>query len=83
MVKLVRLGPGYELWANTAKAAMEYVDNILTVIKEIKAPELIKRYLDPIRNDKSRQLAMANSPFGAMTKTTIQSLLVPSKKSCN
>jgi hypothetical protein len=67
MVKLVHLGPGYELWANTAKAAMEYVDNILTVIEEIKAPELIKRYLDPIRNGKSLQLAMANSPFGAMT----------------
>ena len=43
MAKLVRLGSGHELWANTAKAAVEYVDNILTVIEEIKAPELIKR----------------------------------------
>jgi hypothetical protein len=67
IAKIVRLGSGYELWANTAKAAVEYVDDILSVIKEIKAPELIKRYLDPTRNDKSLQLAMANGPFGAMT----------------
>ncbi len=61
------LGIGYKLWANTAKAAVEYVDNILTAIKEIKAPELIKQYLDPNRNEKSLQLAMANAPFRAMT----------------
>jgi hypothetical protein len=67
MAKLGHLGSGYELWANTAIAALEYIDNILTVIDEIKAPELIKRYLDPTRNDKSLQLAMANGPFGAMT----------------
>jgi hypothetical protein len=56
-----------KFWANTAKAAVECVDNILTVIEEIKAPELIKQYLDPTRNDKSLQLALANGPFGAMT----------------
>jgi hypothetical protein len=67
MAKLVCLGSSYELWANTTKATVEYVDNILTVMDEIKAPELIKRYLDPTRNDKSLQLAMANGPFGAMT----------------
>jgi hypothetical protein len=67
MAKLVCLGSGYELWAITAKAAVEYVNDILTVIEEIKAPELIKQYLDPTRNDKSLQLAMANGPFGAMT----------------
>jgi hypothetical protein len=50
-----------------AKAAMECVDNILTTIKEIEAPEPIKQYLDPTRNDKSLQLALANGPFGAMT----------------
>jgi hypothetical protein len=65
--KLVRLGSGYELWANTAIAAVEYIDNILTVIDEIKVPESIKRYLDPTRNNKSLQLVMANGPFGAMT----------------
>jgi hypothetical protein len=42
MVKLVCLGSGCELWANTANAAVEYVDNILAVMDEIKAPELIK-----------------------------------------
>jgi hypothetical protein len=67
MAKLVRLGSGYELWANTAKAVVEYIDDILFVIEEIKAPMLIKQYLDPTRNDKSLQLAMANGPFGAMT----------------
>jgi hypothetical protein len=50
-----------------AKAAVDYVDNILTGIEEIKAPELINRYLDPTRNNKFIQLAMANGPFGAMT----------------
>jgi hypothetical protein len=33
---------------------------------EIKAPKLIKQYLDPTRNNKSLKLAMANGPFGAM-----------------
>jgi hypothetical protein len=67
MAKLVCLGLGYKLWANTAKAAIEYVNDILTIIEEIKVPELIKRYLDPTRNYKSLQLAMANGPFGAIT----------------
>jgi hypothetical protein len=40
--KLVCLGSGYKLWANTAKAAVECINNILTVIEEIKAPESIK-----------------------------------------
>ncbi len=65
--KLVRLGSGYELWANTAKAAIECVDDIFTVIEEIKEPDMIKQYLDPTRNDKTLQLALANGPFGAMT----------------
>ncbi len=67
MAKLVHLGSGYELWANTAKAAVDYVNLILTGMDEILVPELINRYLDPTRNDKSLQLAMANCPFGAMT----------------
>ena len=46
---------------------MECVDDILTIIEEIKAPESIKQYLDPTRNDKSLQLTLANGPFGAMT----------------
>ncbi len=67
MAKFVRLGLGYKLWANTAKAAVECIDDILTVIKEIKAPESIKQYLDPTRKDESLQLTMANCSFGAMT----------------
>jgi hypothetical protein len=67
MAKLVRLRSGYKLWANTAKAAVECVEKILTIIEEIKEPDMIKRYLDPTRNDKSLQLALANGPFGAMT----------------
>ncbi len=61
------MGSGYELWANTAKAAVDYINNILTVIEEIKAPESFKQYLDRTRNNKSLQLAMANGTFGAMT----------------
>ena len=53
MAKLVCLGLGHKLWANMAKAAIEYVNNILTIIEEIKVPELIKQYLDPTRNYKS------------------------------
>ena len=51
MTKLVHLGLGYELWANTAKAVVEYINDILSVIEEIKAPNLIKPYLDSTRND--------------------------------
>ena len=42
MAKLTCLGSGYELWANMATAAFTYVDNILTIMDEIKAPEMIK-----------------------------------------
>ena len=68
MAKLTRVGLGCELWANTAKGAVAYVDDILTVVDEIKGPELTKQYLNPARNDKSLQLAMANGPFGATTQ---------------
>jgi hypothetical protein len=37
--KLVRLGNGYELWANTANDAVEKLDNILSVMEEINNPE--------------------------------------------
>ena len=67
MAKLACLWSGYELWANTTEGVIDYVENILTIMDEIKAPEMIKQYLDPARNDKSLQLAMANGPFGAMT----------------
>jgi hypothetical protein len=65
--KLVRLGTGYELWANTANNAVKKLNNILSVMEEIKTPESIKKHFDPNRDDKSPPLATSNGPFGAMT----------------
>ena len=45
--KLIRLGTGYELWPNTANDAIEKLDNILSVMEEIKTLESIKKYFDP------------------------------------
>ncbi len=45
--KLVRLGTGYELWANTANNAVEKLDNILSVMEKIKTPESIKEHFHP------------------------------------
>ncbi len=53
MEKLVCLGTGYKLWANTANNAVNKLDNILTVMEEIRSPESIKKYLDPTRDAKS------------------------------
>jgi hypothetical protein len=65
--KLVRLGTGYELWANTANDAVEKLDNILSVMEEIKTLESIKKHFDPNWDAKSLPLATSNGPFGAMT----------------
>jgi hypothetical protein len=65
--KLVRLGTGYELWANTANNAVKKLDDILRVMEEIKPPESIKKEFDPNRDAKSLPLATSNGPFGAMT----------------
>jgi hypothetical protein len=67
MAKLSCLGSGYELWANMAMGALKYINDILSIIDEIKEPDKIKQYLNPTRDDKSLQLAMANGLFGAMT----------------
>jgi hypothetical protein len=64
--KLVHLGTGYELWANTANDAVEKLDNILSVMEEIKTPESIKKHFDLNRDAKSLPLATSNGPFGAM-----------------
>jgi hypothetical protein len=45
--KLVCLGTGYELWANTANDAIKKLDDILSIMEEIKTPEPIKKYFDP------------------------------------
>ncbi len=63
----MRLGTGYELWANTANDAIKKLDNILSVMEEIKTPESIKKYFNPTRDSKSLPLATSNSPFSAMT----------------
>jgi hypothetical protein len=42
--KLVRLGTGYELWANTANDAVKKSDDILSVMEEINTLESIKKY---------------------------------------
>ncbi len=65
--KLVCLGTGYELWANTANDAVKKLDNILSVMEEIKTPESIKKHVDLNWDAKSLPLATSNGPFGAMT----------------
>jgi hypothetical protein len=65
--KLVCLGTEYELWANTANNAVEKLEDILSVMEEIKTPESIKKHFDPNWNAKSLPLATSNGPFGAMT----------------
>jgi hypothetical protein len=66
--KLVCLGTGYELWANTANNAVKKLDDILSVMEEIKTMESIKKHFDPNRDAKSLlPLATSNGPFGEMT----------------
>jgi hypothetical protein len=60
------LSTGYELWANTANNTVEKLDNILSVMEEIKTPESIKKYSNPNWDAKSLPLATSNGPFGAM-----------------
>jgi hypothetical protein len=67
MAKLVCLGSGYKLWANTANDAVDKLDDILSPMEEIRSPESIKKYLNPTRDAKSLSLAALNGPFGTMT----------------
>jgi hypothetical protein len=64
--KLMRLGTGYEVWANTANNDFEKLDDILSVMEEIKTPESIKKYFNPNQDAKSPPLATSNDPFSAM-----------------
>jgi hypothetical protein len=61
------LGTGYERWANTANDAVKKLENILSVIEEIKTPESIKKHFNPNWDAKSLPLATSNGPFNAMT----------------
>jgi hypothetical protein len=65
--KLIRLGTGYELWANTANNAAKKLDNILSVMEKIETLESIKKHFDPNWDAKSLPLATLNYPFSAMT----------------
>jgi hypothetical protein len=61
MAKLVCLGSGYKLWANTAKNAVNKLDDILNVMEENRSPEYIKKYLEPAWDAKSLPLTTSNS----------------------
>jgi hypothetical protein len=63
----MRVGTGYELWANTANNAVKKLDDILSVMEEIKTPESIKKHVDPNQDAKPLPLATSNCPFSAMT----------------
>ncbi len=67
MAKFVHLSSGYKLWANTTKDVVDRLDDILSVMEEIKSPKSIKKYLNMTRDAKSLPLATSNSPFDAMT----------------
>ena len=72
MLQLVRMGVGYELWAETAKDAIDKCDDISSILDKIddkKKPEMeiYKKYLDPNRHDNSLPLSKFNGPFGSMT----------------
>jgi hypothetical protein len=70
------LGTGYELWANTANDDVEKLNDILSVMEEIKTLESIKKHFNPNRDAKSLPLATSNSPFGAMTLVQLDDYLV-------
>ncbi len=79
MEKLVCLGTGYKLSANTANDAIKKLDNILSVMKGIRTPESIKKYLNPTQDAKSLPLATSNSPFGAMNLVQSDNYLVAAR----
>ncbi len=43
------------------------LDNILSVMGNIRSPEFIKKYLNPTWDAKSLPFAISNGPFGTMT----------------
>ncbi len=47
MAKLTSLGFGYELLAHTAKDAIKKLDDVLTIMEDVKTLEKIKEYFDP------------------------------------
>ncbi len=47
--------------------AVNKLDDILSVMEEIRTPASIKKYLNPTQDAKSLPLATSNGPLGAMT----------------
>jgi hypothetical protein len=47
MSKLIRLGSGYELWANTAKNAVEHLDDILSAMDTITTSKKYQEISQP------------------------------------
>jgi hypothetical protein len=74
--KLFCLGTGYELWANTANNATKKLDNIFSVMEEIKTPESIKKHFNPNWDAKSLPLAISNNPLGEMTLVKLDDYFV-------
>jgi hypothetical protein len=77
--KLVCLGTGYELWANSANNAVKKLSDILSVKEENKTPESIKKHFEPNWDAKSLPLATSNGPFGAMTLVQSDDYLVAAR----
>jgi hypothetical protein len=56
------------LWANTSKYAVKKLDDIHTIIEEVKTAETNKKYFNPTWDaSRSLSLATSNGPFGTMT----------------
>jgi hypothetical protein len=77
--KFIRLGTGYELWANTANDVIKKLDGIFSDMEKIKTPESIKKYLDLTWDAMSFPLATSNCPFGAMTLVQSDNYLVAAR----
>jgi hypothetical protein len=55
------------LGQKTAKDAIKNLDDILTIMEDVKTPKTIKKYFDPTWDaSKSLTLATSNGPFGTM-----------------
>ncbi len=67
MAKLTRLGFGYKLWANIAKDTLNKLDDIQTVMEDIKTLDNIKKYFNSSwHENKPLPLTTSNGPFGTM-----------------
>jgi hypothetical protein len=75
MAKLVHLGTGYKLWANTTNNAVNKLDNIFSVMEEIRSPESIKKYRNPTPDAKSLPLPTSNGCENKVMRDKLESLV--------